>query len=139
MSEQLCPGHLLVLESAWKSADAAAGFELGDQLFDLLWLLATEYRRRKLDGAPDRIAGEALGASYAARESSTIERNWRGRRSRTFTYNGKEVVMWQHLKIGIKDSTNRTLRIHFAWDDELGQVVIGHCGGHLHSPNHGRR
>ena len=44
--------------------------------------------------------------------------------------------MWQHLKIGAKDSENHTLRVHFCWDEELNQVVIGHCGKHLFNPNH---
>ncbi|MEB3333018.1 MAG: HIRAN domain-containing protein [Synechococcaceae cyanobacterium] len=137
VSEDLCPGHLLVLDSAWSSADQARGFEYGDQLFELLWLLATRYREQKLAGAPDRIAGQVFGSnSYAARESQTIEHNARARRERTFRYGQKTVEMWQHLKIGAKDSENRTLRIHFLWDEELTQVVIGHCGRHLFNPNH---
>ena len=137
VSEELCPGHLLVLESAWSSADQAKGFEHGDQLFELLWLLATSYRAQKLTGAPDRIAGQIFGgSSYAPRESQTIESNTQARRARTFTYQGKTVEMWQHLKIGAKDSESRTLRIHFCWDEQLGQVVIGHCGKHLFNPNH---
>lgn len=137
VSEELCPGHLLVLDSAWSSADQAKGFEHGDQLFELLWLLATSYRQQKLTGAPDRIAGQVFGASsYAPRESQTIESNTQAKRARTFSYRGKTVEMWQHLKIGAKDSENRTLRIHFCWDDQPGQVVIGHCGKHLYNPNH---
>lgn len=139
VSEELWPGHLLVLESAWSSADAASGFELGEQLFEQLWLLATAYRDRKRNGAPDRIAGQVFGARYAPRESETIESNPKARHERTFSYNGRTVEMWQHLKIGSKDSPNRTLRLHFLWDDELRQVVIGHCGKHLFSPNHGRK
>lgn len=138
VSEELWPGHLLVLDSAWSSADAVSSFELGEQLFEQLWLLATGFREQKLNGAPDRIAGQVFAGSYSARESSTIEDNPKARRARTFTYNGRNEVMWQHLKIGVKDSTNRTLRVHFHWDDELQQVVIGHCGKHLHSPNHGK-
>ena len=137
VSEELCPGHLLVLDSAWSSADQAKGFEHGDQLFELLWLLATGYREQKLSGAPDRTAGQVFGgSSYAPRESQTIENNTQARRARTFSYRGKTVEMWQHLKIGAKDSENRTLRIHFCWDEELAQVVIGHCGKHLYNPKH---
>ncbi|MEA5413641.1 HIRAN domain-containing protein [Synechococcus sp. BA-132 BA5] len=138
VSQELCPGSLLVLDSAWRSADAVSGFELGDQLFEQLWLLATAFREQKLKGAPDRLAGQVFAGRYAARESNTIEENPRARRERTFTYNGRTVVMWQHLKIGVKDSVNHTLRVHFHWDDDLQQVVIGHCGQHLHSPNHGK-
>ena len=137
VSEELCQGYLLVLESAWNSADQAKGFEHGGQLFELLWLLATAFRQRKLDGAPDMVAGQVFGAnSYAPRESQTIERNPQARRARTFSYGGKTVEMWQHLKIGAKDSENRTLRLHFCWDADLGQVVIGHCGKHLYNPAH---
>jgi hypothetical protein len=137
ISEQICPGHLLVLDSAWASADQARGFEHSDQLFQLLWTLATDFREQKLSGAPDLVAGRVFGSnSYAPRESQTIERNTQARRARTFSYNDKTVEMWQHLKIGAKDSENRTLRIHFCWDAELEQVVIGHCGKHLYNPNH---
>jgi len=137
ISEQLCPGHLLVLDSAWASAEQARGFEHSDQLFHLLWTLATEFRQQKLAGAPDLLAGRVFGSNgYAPRESQTIERNTRARRERTFTYNGKTVEMWQHLKIGSKDSESHTLRIHFCWDERLQQVVIGHCGRHLYNPNH---
>jgi hypothetical protein len=137
VSEELCPGHLLVLDSAWASADQVKGFEHSDQLFELLWLLATGYREQKLTGAPDRIAGQVFGgSSYAPRESQTIESNTQARRARTFSYLEKTVEMWQHLKIGAKDSDNRTLRIHFCWDEDLAKVVIGHCGKHLFNPSH---
>jgi hypothetical protein len=138
VSEELCPGHLLVLESAWRSADDAKAFEHGDRLFELLWLLATSFREQKLTGAPDSLAGlQVFGNnSYAARESNTIEKNQQARRERTFLHDGKPVEMWQHLKIGSKDSENRTLRIHFHWDDDCAQVVIGHCGKHLFNPNY---
>jgi hypothetical protein len=137
VAHELCPGSLLVLDSAWSSADQARRFEHGDQLFELLWLLATGYREQKLAGAPDRIAGQVFGgSSYAPRESQTIESNTQARRARTFSYGGNTVEMWQHLKIGAKDSENRTLRVHFCWDGELEQVVIGHCGKHLYNPNH---
>lgn len=136
VSEELCPDRLLVLDSAWSSAEQAKGFENGDQLFEFLWLLATRFAELKEEGFPDRVAGQVFGSSYAPRESQTIERHKRAREERTFTYNGKVVEMWQHLKIGAKDSANRTLRIHFVWDSSLNQVVIGHCGKHLHNPNH---
>jgi hypothetical protein len=135
VSEELCPGHLLVLETAWRSADDARSFEYGDRLFDHLYLLATSFRDLKRAGAPDFTAGQQTFASnYAPRESETVEKNRQARRERTFTYNGKTEVMWQHLKIGVKESPARTLRIHFCWDAELGQVVIGHCGPHLFVP-----
>jgi hypothetical protein len=74
-------------------------------------------------------------SSFAARESDGIEKNGAARRARTFSYQGKEILMWQHLKIGVKDSANRTLRVHFIWLAESGRVLIGHCGKHLPVPS----
>lgn len=137
VSKELCSNELLVLDAAWSSADQIKNFEHNDELFQLLWILATKYRDQKIAGAPDRIAGKVFGGSnYAARESESIKRNPQAKRERTFTYQSKTIEMWQHLKIGVKDSTVRTLRIHFCWDEELKVVVIGHCGKHLFNPNH---
>jgi hypothetical protein len=133
--DELCPESFTVLESAWKSADEAAGFELGERLFALLWRLATSYRDARLEGQPDEAGIQVFGNSaFAARESAGIEKSPAARRARTFSYRGEEVVMWQHLKIGVKDSVNRTLRVHFLWDPEAGRVVVGHCGKHLPVP-----
>lgn len=135
--DELCPESLVVLESAWRSADEAAGFELGDRLFDLLWRLASSYREARLAGQPDVVGIQVFGANaFAARESGGIEKSPTARRARTFSYRGEEVVMWQHLKIGVKDSVNRTLRVHFLWDPNAKRVVIGHCGKHLSVPGH---
>ena len=133
--DSLCPGSFVLLDSALKSADEVAGFEYGDRLFGLLWKLATTYRQARLDGQPDIAGIQVFGpSSFAARESDGIEKNGAARRARTFNYQGKEILMWQHLKIGVKDSPNRTLRIHFYWLAETGRVLIGHCGKHLPVP-----
>jgi type II secretory pathway pseudopilin PulG len=135
LMEALCPESIVILESAWKSADEAAGFELGDRLFQLLWRLATTYREARLAGQPDVAGIQVFGSTaFAARESNGIEKSPAARRARTFSYNGADVVMWQHLKIGVKDSVQRTLRIHFIWDPDTARVVIGHCGKHLPVP-----
>ena len=134
--DDLCPDSLILLESAWKSADEASGFELGDRLFVLLWRLASSYRQARLAGQPDVAGIQVFGATaFAARESQGLENSPSARRARCFAYNGQEVLMLQHLKIGVKDSINRTLRIHFLWDPVVGKVVIGHCGKHLPLPN----
>jgi hypothetical protein len=135
--ESLCPDSFVVLESAWQSADDAAGFELGERLFQLLWRLGTTYRQARLEGQPDLAGIQVFGnTAFAARESNGIEANPAARRARTFLYKGEEVIMWQHLKIGVKDSVQRTLRIHFRWDPQDARVVIGHCGQHLPVPGH---
>jgi hypothetical protein len=120
-----------------KSADESSDFELGKKLFDLLWKLATEYRQLRLQGGPDKLAMQVFGHRvWAAREAETTQRNTLAKAERTFVYKGQPTLTQQHLKIGVNDSTNRTLRLHFEWDPEDGVVVIGHCGSHLFVPGH---
>ena len=133
----LSNGSLVLLPSALKSADEASDFELGKKLYDQIWKLATEYRQRRLQGGPDKLAMQVFGHRvWAAREAETTQRNTLAKAERTFVYKGQPTLMQQHLKIGVNDSTNRTLRLHFEWDPEDGVVVIGHCGSHLFVPGH---
>jgi len=37
------------------------------------------------------------------------------RSARTIHHKSEEVMMWQHLKIGVKNAVKHTLRIHFLW------------------------
>lgn len=135
--DQLSPGSLVLLPSALKSADEASGFELGEKLFDQLWKLATEYRQLRLQGGPDKLAMQVFGNKvWAAKESDTTANSAVGKAERTFEYKGQPLLMLQHLKIGVKDSPNRTLRLHFEGDPGDGVVVIGHCGAHLYVQGH---
>lgn len=135
--DQLSPGSLVLLPSALKSADEASGFELGEKLFDQLWKLATDYRQLRLQGGPDKLAMQVFGNKvWAAKESDTTANSAVGKAERTFEYKGQPLLMLQHLKIGVKDSPNRTLRLHFEWDPGDGVVVIGHCGAHLYVQGH---
>jgi hypothetical protein len=109
----------------------------GEKLFNQLWKLATEYRQPRLQGGPDKLAMQVFGNKvWAARESDTTANSAVGKAERTFEYKGQPLLMLQHLKIGVKDSPNRTLRLHFEWDPEDGVVVIGHCGPHLFVQGH---
>ena len=49
---------------------------------------------------------------------------------RTFTYDGKHVLMVKHLKIGNDEDVSKTIRVHFEWDAGERVIVIGHCGPH---------
>jgi hypothetical protein len=53
------------------------------------------------------------------------------RRRRTFAYEGEQVEMFRHLKIGIEANVAKTIRVHFHWDSERENIVIGYCGEHL--------
>ncbi len=120
--------RITVLDSAYDSAAAAHFFRYGEQAFDLLWKLATEYWELiRSDG--DTEARKVFGSSYAPRESTKLSKDGQGRR--TFQYQEKPVLMEKHLKIGVADTPAETLRVHFEWFANEDRIVIGHCGKHL--------
>lgn len=124
--------RLIVLDSAWKSANAAVGFRKVSKAFDLLRRLGSDYWATLASGKPDSQAKEVFTKNeFAPDESDTVANNKRGRKLRTFVYKGQPVEMLPHLKIGVKDSEYETLRVHFMWDAESRVIVIGHCGAHI--------
>jgi hypothetical protein len=127
----LFPRHLVVLESAQKSAAGSEGFKHRKLLFELLWKLATEYWFTLAQGKGDAEARKAFGEHYAATESETVEGNERARRLRTFDYNGKKIPMMKHLKIGAKPGPFESIRVHFEWQHGERKIIIGYCGRHL--------
>jgi hypothetical protein len=127
----LFPDRIVVLSSAWKAVKVSSRFRERERVFDLLHKLCDPYWCDMNAGKGDMEAGKVFGNSYAARESETVEANAQARKRRTFTYEGRDVTMMRHLKIGNKDSAAETLRIHFHWDAEKRKVVVGHCGPHL--------
>lgn len=127
----LYPERLVVLDTAWRSARKSEAFQSSDRAFRLLHLLVTEYWEALASGQGDTEARKVFGNSYAPSESELTEGNKRARALRTFSVDGRDVEMFQHLKIGVKDSVHETWRTYFTWDAEKRRVLIGHCGPHL--------
>ena len=127
----LFPNRVVILDSAWKSAQDSEAFANRERALELLKLLLTAYWEAMAEGRGDIEARRVFGNAYAARESETVENNKRARTLRTFLYEGRAIEMWKHLKIGVKPSVAETLRVHFEWDDARKKIVIGHCGPHL--------
>lgn len=125
-------GHAcLVLPSARSSAEEMDRFINGRELLDLLKRLVTDYRSKLMNGG-DNQARTVFGKNeYAAKESETVMANKAMRRQRTFMYDGEDVEMFRHLKIGVDDDVTKTIRVHFHWDSEKKKIVIGYCGEHL--------
>ncbi len=120
-----------VLESAKDSAKDMNLFSFGRRLLDMLRRLVTEYRIKLLEGG-DNEARKVFGKNeYAAKESETVMANKTMRRQRTFEYEGKQVEMFRHLKIGADENIAKTIRVHFHWDAERKKIVIGYCGEHF--------
>ena len=44
--------------------------------------------------------------------------------------------MLQHLKIGVKNSPNRTLRLHFEWDSAISTGVFDACADIANAGDH---
>jgi len=124
------PDRVVVLDSAYESARDSKEFMYGRRAFDLLWSLANDYWTALANGQGDLIGKRVFGANdYAQNEGQALSNP--GKKRRTFTYQGVDILMERHLKIGIKDSVAETLRIHFEWIGAERRLVIGHCGKHL--------
>lgn len=121
--------RVVVLESAFESARDSFRFRHRAKAFELLWSLCTSYWMALSQGESDVTARKCFGAAYAAKESDTLSKG--GRVRRTFGYEGVDIEMERHLKIGVADNKSDTLRIHFEWLGEKRLILIGHCGAHL--------
>lgn len=53
----------------------------------------------------------------------------------SLTYNGKQYLLDQHIKHGIK--SEELIRIYFCWDDDLQKIIIGSMPGHLATVKNG--
>ena len=128
------PNRVVVLESAVSSARAASNFKHIDQLRALLEKFVTLYWLALVHGGGDNDAHCALGWGYASDKGQASRSTTCMVRERTFRYEGKDLVMWKHLRIGTKETPAETIRIHFEWDAAKQLLVIGWCGAHLHGP-----
>lgn len=125
-----------ILPSALASASKSTSFSYGRDLLRLLRTLVTTYREQ-LMAAGDSKARLVFGkGEFAAKESSSVMRSPKYREYRVFAYDGRDVEMYRHLKIGVADDVAKTIRVHFHWDTARERIVIGHCGPHLPVPSH---
>lgn len=122
--------RLVVLETAFSSAAESdkAGFNHTAKAYDLLTRLVSAYWQIMADGLGDQQAKSVFGSSFTANEAGMSNE---GKKRRTFSYRGHEILMERHLKHGVKDSLAETLRVHFDWVAKDKKIVIGHCGKHL--------
>lgn len=124
--------RIVFLETAKRSAKESdrGGFHEGAKAYELLQKLATEYWQHLVDGKSDQQAKSVFGQNaYAANEASALSSD--GKRRRTFSYRGRDILMEKHLKHGVKDSLAETLRVHFEWLAQEKKLIVGHCGKHI--------
>lgn len=134
--ETVYGGNCEILESAKKSAKESNRFKQSRQLLDLLVRLVTKYREVLMEKG-DSEARKVFGRrEFAAKESETVMSSTTLSRTREFEYKGANVEMFRHLKIGIADDPEKTIRVHFHWDHNINKVIIGYCGEHLPVSSH---
>ena len=132
--ESIYGDRCVILNSAKSSAEQHHKFEKGHILLDLLKRLVNEYRQALIDGG-DNAAKDVFGKNeYAAKESKTTRGNKAASQARKFEYDGKDIEMLRHLKIGTSADESETSRTHFHWDHKTQKIIIGYCGKHLPLP-----
>lgn len=125
-----------ILDSAKQSSKESNRFSQSRQLLDLLIRLVTNYRETLISKG-DSEARKVFGQNeFAAKESETVLNNSDLRRAREFLYRGESVGMYRHLKIGVADNSEQTIRVHFHWDHSRQKIIIGYCGKHLPVSSH---
>lgn len=127
--QAMASSRVVILPSAWQSADESERFELTPRLLQLLDTLVFDYAPALAGGIPDAQARDLLGGAYAAKESDTTRNDTEMARERTFDYAGQSHLFERHLKIGKGSGANRGMRVYFEIID--GKVVIAYCGRHL--------
>ncbi len=125
---------IVFLDSATVGAKDSTSFKRGRILLDMLRRLIIDYLPLYLEGGDNRARAVFTNKQYAANESETVVNNTELAKTRKFMYKGKSVAMWQHLKVGIADSPEHTIRVHFLVDSDDQKIVVGYCGEHLPLP-----
>lgn len=129
--ERLASDQLVVLDSAKDSACALPpDCLLGRRLLNLLTRLVIEWKPL-YEAKGDNVARQIFSpGEYARGESETVERGQKGD-LRKYVFEGRELVMMRHLRIGTTRNDRYCIRIHFEYDATTQKIVIGHCGSHL--------
>lgn len=127
---KLYPSRVIILDSAFQSARDSRTFKNGPKLLNNLSKLVKEYLDKVQEGG-DSHAKHVFGKAFSANESDTVEKNPKLRNLRKFKYNGNDVFMFKHIRIGTSRNPDETIRIHFHIDQDKNIIVIGYCGEHL--------
>ncbi len=127
----LFPEKCIILDSAVESSKDVVAFKRGRRLLDMLRRLVLDYRDAMIKGGDNEARVKFTNKEYSSNESETVTSNPALRRMRTFNYKGEAVSMFRHLRVGVADNTEMTIRVHFYWDGIDNKIVIGYCGKHL--------
>ena len=108
-------------------------FQRPGEVFDALAWLATVYHSRRMRPGKqphfDKLLRESCsGWSYKPKQTEVTKEQfdeWY-----TTTMDGRSYDLDAHIGKGNSYDPKNTIRIAFAWDDELSKVVVGYIGHH---------
>lgn len=120
-----------ILPSAWKSAEEMQCFKNGDRLLRLLARLCGPFYESIQSGGDSQARMVFSTKEYAASEFAAVSNSPTHRARRTFRYNGRDIYMERHLRVGVENDRSMTIRVYFAWLSDEKKIVIGYCGKHL--------
>ena len=131
LAEKTFPDQLLLALNS--KSDRNTPFRKPDEAFDVLAWLSTEYHRlRTKPGAcPDfnRLVKEACpGWSYSPGQAEVAKEQFADWYATTV--DGKAYDLYPHIGKGTSFDPQNTIRIAFAWDDDLRKVIVGYVGLH---------
>ncbi len=133
LASRTFPGQLVVSLNSKSTKNSP--FQKPDEVFGVLAWLATEYHRLRRQAnqaaSPDfnKLIKEACpGWFYKPGQTEITTEQFAGWYN--VTVDGKSYELVTHIGKGNSHDPQNTIRIAFAWDDELNRVVVGFLGLH---------
>ena len=131
LAERTFPDELLFCLNS--KSDKDSPFQRPEELFDVLAWLATEYSRLRTNpgASPDfnMLVKEACpGWSYKPHQAGGTKQQFT--EWYTATADGKTYELYAHIGKGTSFDPQQTIRVAFAWDDDLKKVIVGYIGRH---------
>jgi hypothetical protein len=131
--EGLYPSAVVVLDEAYRSAEDY-DFEPGKALRIVLAMAQVLPKLHFEDASVDieKEFEEQTGFKLAMTDTKLTKQDKKAIAQRQRTYGGRVIDITPHVKAG-NSKTEQLLRVHYHPDHETRRIVIGHCGGHLHT------
>ncbi len=131
LAERSFPDRLVFALNS--KSDRRSPFQKPDEVFDALAWLATVYFQRrtkpgKLPGFDKLLKESCPGWSYKPKQTDVTKEQFE--EWYTTTIDGRRYDLDAHMGKGTSYDPQYTLRIAFAWDDEIRRVVVGYIGLH---------
>ena len=133
-TERHFPGRVALSGRALRSLRSAA-FEDVALVGKAIELLGTTYHEIKTEGGKvSRETYEGELRELRLQDAPGLSPTAQGRARDDFSieWNGRSLTLDRHLKNNARTRDPRhCFRLYFTWDDDAGQVVIGHLPGHM--------